>query len=138
MKKLSAVLILLAMVFQLVACVADNAVEETTGVGASSAAPSASFGTETVGQGPVVTVYGNGVSPVIIASIAIPSSAADNVMNIRGTLWTRIGKIPTYASDAREKAECEMVFGETNRAITERAKEYLPALAGDEIGRAHV
>ena len=132
MKKLSAVLILLAMVFQLVACVADNAVEETTGVGASSAAPSASFGTETVGQGPAVTVYGNGVSPVIIASTAIPRSAADDVMNIRGTLRIRIGKTPTYASDAREKAEREIVFGETNRVITERAKEYLPALAGDD------
>ena len=133
MKRLSAVLILLAMAFQLVACVADNAVEETTGVGAATTtASTASAGTETIGQGPVVTVYGNGVSPVIIASIAIPSSAADNVMNIRGTLWTRIGKIPTYASGAREKAECEMVFGETNRAITERAKEYLPALAGDD------
>ncbi len=133
MKRVFAVLLLLATAFQLVACAGDVVTGEPTGVQASTtAAPNVSSGTETVGQGPAVTVYGNGVSPVIIASTAIPSAAVDDVMNIRGTLRTRLGKTPTYATDERAKAEREFVFGETNRAITERAKEYLPAPGADD------
>ena len=138
MKRLSALLILLAIAFQLVACTGDivtgtsNDAAETTLVPETTAAPVTAAGEEIVGDGSAVTVYGNGVSPVMIASSAIPSSAVDDILTIRGTLRTRLGKTPAYGSDAREKVDTEIVFGDTNRAITAQAKEYLPTLAGDE------
>ncbi len=112
MKRIPAILLLLAMAFQLVAC------EITPSKPSETRAD--------------VTVYGDGVSPAIIASSSIPSSAVDDVMNIRGTLRTHLGANPKYGSDATEKSGVELVFGETSRAITARANSYLPALEGDE------
>ena len=82
--------------------------------------------------GPDVTIYGDGVSPTVIQSSSIPSDAADIVMNVRGTLRTRLGATPKIASDSAEKEGVELVFGDTNRDVTARAKALLPALDGDE------
>ena len=134
MKKLSAVLILLAMVFQLCACFGGDAVptSDTTEAEATTARMTVAGETMITGDGPDVTVYGGGVFPAIIASTSVPSGTVDSVMAIRGTLRTRLGKAPVYSTDARAKDGVEMVFGATNRAVTERANAYLPALDGDE------
>ena len=137
MKKCMAILILLAMIFQLTACFGGEGVSATeteadaTEVSTTALATVAG-GVESLGDGPAVTVYGDGVLPAIIASTSVPSETVDTVMAIRGTLRTRFGKSPTYGTDARKKEGVEMVFGPTNRAITERANAFLPALEGDE------
>ena len=82
---------------------------------------------------PKVTVYGDGVVPaMIVSTVGVPSSVVDDLMTLRGTLSTLIGETPTYSSDKAGKNGVELVFGETNRAITARAKEILPTLDGDE------
>ena len=135
MKKCAAILILLATVFQLTACFGGNAgatATEAEATGSETTALETVAGeSEITGDGPDVTVYGDGVSPAIIASTSVPSSTVDTVMAIRGTLRTRLGKSPAYGTDARKKDGVEMVFGATNRGITERANAYLPALDGD-------
>ena len=136
MKKTTAVLILLAMVFQLSACFGGDV--DATETESDATAPATTVlatdagETEFVGDGPAVTVYGDGVTPVIIASTSVPSATVDTVMAIRGTLRTRLGKLPTYGTDVRQKDGVELVFGATNRAVTERANAYLPAPDGDE------
>ena len=86
---------------------------------------------------PKMTVYGDGVVPVMIVStVGVPSSVVDDLMTMRGVLKTYLGVIPTYTSDKTEKTGIELVFGQTNRAITERANALLPALDGDDAAYA--
>ena len=81
-----------------------------------------------------VTVYGDGVSPAVVTSASIPESASDEVASLRDTLTARLGASPRAGSDAEVgKRGVEIVIGDTSRAITARAKEYLPAYAGDDV-----
>ena len=79
-----------------------------------------------------MTIYANGVVPAIVAPATVPSSVLDSLMALRGTIKTRIGTRPNYGTDAKPQAAVELVFGDTGRAITARAKALLPALDGDE------
>ena len=78
-----------------------------------------------------VTVYGDGVVPGIVVASSMPSSIVSEAMTIRGTLTEYVGSTPSYGTDKNEKTGIEIVFGNTNRAITGRASESLPALDGD-------
>ena len=124
MKKILSALLVLAMIFPFAAC------------GATIVSTEKASARTTEAPGPEITVYGDGVSPSMIVSAGIPSDAMNTVLAIRGTLRTRIGASPRYASDSAEKSGVEIVFGQTNRAITERANALLPSYDGD--GAAYV
>ncbi len=111
MKKALSILLVFALLFPLVSCVTKKEKEKAKNK---------------------VTVYGDGVIPNIIASTRIPSTAVDDILKIRGTLRTRLGSNPGYGSDTTEKSGVEIVFGDTSRAVTARAKEFLPTRDGDE------
>ncbi|MBP5610508.1 MAG: hypothetical protein J6X72_04135 [Clostridia bacterium] len=111
MKKVLSILLVFALLFPLVSCVTKKEKEKAKNK---------------------VTVYGDGVIPNIIASTRIPSTAVDDILKIRGTLRTRLGSNPGYGSDTTEKSGVEIVFGDTSRAVTARAKEFLPTRDGDE------
>ena len=122
MKKVLSLLLVFAMILPFAACgkkVKDATTEDP------------SVTTEQLG--PDVTIYGDGVSPTLILSSSISSTARDTVLAIRGTLKTRLGATPKMGSTSNtEKEGVEIVFGDTTREISERAKAYLPALDGDE------
>ncbi|MBO4283700.1 MAG: hypothetical protein J5958_03650 [Clostridia bacterium] len=79
-----------------------------------------------------VTVYGDGTVPGIVVVSSMPSAIVEEVMNVRGTLTEFLGSTPDYGTDKNEKTGMEIAFGNTNRAITERANRSLPALDGDD------
>ena len=83
-----------------------------------------------------ITVWGDGTVPAIVQSDETPASVTDGIASIRDALSTRLGTTPAYGSDALEKSGVEIVFGETDRAITARAKALLPPLDGDEAAFA--
>ena len=84
-----------------------------------------------------VTVYGDGVVPGIVVASSMPSAVVNEVMTIRGTLGGYLdGESPKYGTDKNEKTGIEIVFGNTGRAITDRAKGSLPALDGDNAAYA--
>ena len=84
-----------------------------------------------------VTVYGDGVIPGIVVASSMPSAIVNEVMTVRGTLSDRLGgTTPSYGTDKNEKTGVEFVFGNTSRAITDRAKGSLPALDGDDAAYA--
>ena len=123
MKRILSVLLVLATVFPFAAC--GGAVVPTASGSNSSATTGAT--------GPEITVYGDGVSPTIILSSSISSTAMGTIMVIRGTLNLRLGAPPKIGSASNtEKKGVEIVFGDTTREITEHAKSYLPELDGDE------
>ena len=83
--------------------------------------------------GPDVTIYGDGVSPALILAASVSATARETVMAIRATLKSRLGESPKLgATSTVEKEGVEIVFGDTTREISERAKAYLPELDGDE------
>jgi len=95
----------------------------------------------TPGTAPVdgsVTVYASGVTPaIVISSKMITSDARENVLILRNTLNNRTGANPPFGADSKvEKTGVEIVFGQTDRAITERANAILPAQSGDEAAYA--
>ena len=119
MKKVLSLLLVFAMILPFAAC-GKKVKDATTAV-------------TTEQLGPDVTIYGDGVSPTLILSSSISSTARDTVLAIRGTLKTRLGATPKMGSTSNtEKEGVEIVFGDTTREISERAKAYLPALDGDE------
>ena len=119
MKKVLSLLLVFAMILPFAAC--GKKVKDAT------------TAATTEKLGPDVTVYGDGVSPTLILSSSISSTARDTVLAIRGTLKTRLGATPKMGSTSNtEKEGVEIVFGDTTREISERAKAYLPALDGDE------
>ena len=82
-------------------------------------------------KGKKYTVYGDGVIPAIVVSDSTPSSVTDDIRSVQKTLAERLGETPAYLSDKEEKTGIEIVFGDTDREITDRAKERLPVLDGD-------
>ncbi|MBR4335858.1 MAG: hypothetical protein IKP74_05325, partial [Clostridia bacterium] len=127
MKRILSVLLLCAMILPLAAC------GGTVGVSTDAETQPST----TVALGPEVTIYGNGVVPVMISSASIISSARDTMMIIRGTLRAKLGETPRMAADvATEKNPVEIVFGDTGREISARAKALLPEQEGDEAAYA--
>ena len=117
MKRIVAGLLLLAMLLPTFAACAKRGKTDTT----------------EVRLGPDVTIYGDGVSPALILGASVSSTARESIMTIRGTLTTRLGKTPKIgATSIVEKEGVEIVFGDTDREISGRAKALLPALEGDE------
>ena len=118
MKRVLSLLLVFAMILPFAACTkkAKNATSSTTEQ-----------------LGPDVTIYGDGVSPALILAASVSSTARETVLAIRATLKTRLGETPTFgAASIVEKEGVEIVFGDTTREISERAKAYLPELDGDE------
>ena len=118
MKRVLSLLLVFAMILPFAACTkkAKNATSATTEQ-----------------LGPDVTIYGDGVSPALILAASVSSTARETVLAIRATLKTRLGETPTFgAASIVEKEGVEIVFGDTTREISERAKAYLPELDGDE------
>ena len=127
MKRILSVLLLCAMILPLAAC------GGTVGVSTDAETQPST----TVALGPEVTIYGNGVVPVMISSASMISSARETMMIIRGTLRTKLGETPRMAADvATEKNPVEIVFGDTGREISARAKALLPEQEGDEAAYA--
>ena len=127
MKRILSHLLLCAMILPLAAC------GGTVGVSTDAETQPST----TVALGPEVTIYGNGVVPVMISSATIISSARETMMIIRGTLRAKLGETPRMAADvATEKNPVEIVFGDTDREISARAKALLPEQEGDEAAYA--
>ena len=119
MKRVLSLLLVFAMILPFAACAKKD--------------KNATTAATTEQLGPDVTVYGDGVSPQLILSGIMSSATRDTVLAIRGTLKTRLGATPEMGSASnKEKADVEIVFGDTTREISERAKAYLPELDGDE------
>ena len=79
-------------------------------------------------------IYGDGVAPAVVVAASIPESASDALSSLRETLGEKLGAAPRYGTEI-EKSGVEIVIGDTDRAITARAKEVLPAYAGDDVAR---
>ena len=79
-------------------------------------------------------IYGDGVIPAVVVSAGIPETAETEITALRDTIAARVGSSPRYGKESEiEKTGVEIVIGDTSRAITARAKEYLPAYAGDDV-----
>ncbi|MBO4283701.1 MAG: hypothetical protein J5958_03655 [Clostridia bacterium] len=87
-------------------------------------------------KGKKITMYGDGVIPAIVVSDATPDSVVDQIGSVRETVAEYVGETPATLTAGEEKTGVEFVFGETDRAITERAKAILPALDGDNAAYA--
>ena len=119
MKRVLSLLLVFAMILPFAACTKKTK-------GATTAATTEQLG-------PEVTIYGDGVSPALILSASVSATARETVMAIRATLKTRLGETPKLgAASIIDKEGVELVFGDTTREISERAKAYLPELDGDE------
>ena len=119
MKRVLSLVLVFAMILPFAAC--------------TKRAKNATTAATTEKLGPDVTIYGDGVSPALILAASVPATARETVMAIRATLKSRLGESPKLgATSTVEKEGVEIVFGDTTREISERAKAYLPELDGDE------
>ena len=119
MKRVLSLFLVFAMILPFAACTKKTK-------GATTAATTEQLG-------PEVTIYGDGVSPALILAASVSATARETVMAIRATLKTRLGETPKLgAASIIDKEGVEIVFGDTTREISERAKAYLPELDGDE------
>ena len=79
-------------------------------------------------------IYGDGVIPAVVVSAGIPETAETEITALRDTIAARVGSSPRFGKESEiEQSGVEIVIGDTSRAITARAKEYLPAYAGDDV-----
>ncbi|MBO4283615.1 MAG: hypothetical protein J5958_03225 [Clostridia bacterium] len=79
-------------------------------------------------------IYGEGTIPAVVVSAGIPETAETEITSLCETIAARVGSAPRKGSDSEiEKTGVEIVIGDSSRAITARAKEYLPAYAGDDV-----
>ena len=118
MKKVLFVLLICLFVLSLAACGGKKNEDEAT-------------------LAPVATdavIYGEGLTPAVVVSVSLPDSSQDALASLLETLAARTGSAPRTGSESEiEKSGVEIVIGETDRAITSAAKEYLPAYAGDDV-----
>ena len=83
-----------------------------------------------------VTLYCKKVVPSIVSSASVPQAVSDGIAGIRTKLEKTLGTTVPSGTDETEKTGIELVFGDTSRAITARAKAILPAQSGDDAAFA--
>ena len=138
MKRYLALILAVFVIFALFSC--DPAVEDTTDKGDDSSENNNGIengGGSTTKPGvnaPENTIYGYGIRPsIIFNSDDVPDSVTVPEINELNRAIQSVYLIwPSLSSDSSSPSEHEMVFGESNRAITSDARAQLDAKIAEE------